>query len=431
MSFCDDREDIYSIALTAVQNLMEHYNVSYKDIGRLEVGTETLLDKAKSVKTVIMQLFAESGNYNVEGVDTINACYGGTNALFNAVNWVESSSWDGRLALVVAGDIAIYAEGSARPTGGAGCVAMLVGPGAPIVFDRALKGSHMEHAYDFYKPDLSSEYPIVDGHFSIACNLRALDSCYNLYMDKLMKKTKSEKPLTALDFDHILFHAPFCKQVQKSYARLFYNDYRRNNANPLFANVSEAAKNTSVQDSLTNKDIEKEFSALSKSHYSQYIVPSLLAATQVGNMYTAALYATLASLICASTDVSPGVSSLQDKRIGFFSYGSGLASTFFSASIKGDISPMRKALDLQTRLLEQRKGVTADEFEKIMELREKTHHLKDYKPSGNVEELFDGTYYLVDVDDKYRRTYKRKGESSRSSGVTINGVTKPNHAIVA
>ena len=63
-----------------------------------------------------MQLFEASGNTNVEGVDTTNACYGGTNALFNSINWMESSSWDGRYALVVAGDIAVYKEGSARPT---------------------------------------------------------------------------------------------------------------------------------------------------------------------------------------------------------------------------------------------------------------------------------------------------------------------------
>ena len=35
------------------------------------------------------------GNTDIEGVDCINACYGGTAALFNAINWIESSSWDG------------------------------------------------------------------------------------------------------------------------------------------------------------------------------------------------------------------------------------------------------------------------------------------------------------------------------------------------
>jgi len=95
MGFCGDREDINSLAMTAVRKLMERNGVAYSDVGRLEVGTETILDKSKSTKTVLMQLFAESGNTNVEGIDTTNACYGGTQALFNAVAWVESSAWDG------------------------------------------------------------------------------------------------------------------------------------------------------------------------------------------------------------------------------------------------------------------------------------------------------------------------------------------------
>ena len=96
MGFCGDREDINSLCLTVVQGLLKKTGVSYSDIGRLEVGTETILDKSKSVKTVLMQLFSASGNFNVEGIDTTNACYGGTQALFNAVSWVESSAWDGK-----------------------------------------------------------------------------------------------------------------------------------------------------------------------------------------------------------------------------------------------------------------------------------------------------------------------------------------------
>ena len=41
----------------------------------------------------------------------------------------------GRYALVVCGDIAVYASGNARCTGGAGAIAMLIGPDAPLVFE--------------------------------------------------------------------------------------------------------------------------------------------------------------------------------------------------------------------------------------------------------------------------------------------------------
>lgn len=123
----------------AVAGLLEKYNIDPKSIGRIDVGTETIIDKSKSVKTTLMDLFAESGNTDIEGIDSKNACYGSTAALFNAINWVESTSWDGRNAIVVAGDIAVYAEGAARPAGGAGACAILIGPNAPVVFEREIQ----------------------------------------------------------------------------------------------------------------------------------------------------------------------------------------------------------------------------------------------------------------------------------------------------
>lgn len=121
---------------TVVANLLEKYNIDPRSIGRLDVGTETIIDKSKSVKTVLMDLFAASGNTDIEGIDSKNACYGSTAALFNAINWVQGDSWDGRNAIVVAGDVAVYAEGGARPVGGAGAFAALIGPNAPMVFER-------------------------------------------------------------------------------------------------------------------------------------------------------------------------------------------------------------------------------------------------------------------------------------------------------
>lgn len=63
----------------------------------------------------------------------------------------------------------VYAEGPARPTGGAAAIAMLIGPDAPIVFESKLRGSHMSHVYDFYKPNLASEYPVM------LCHLHSID----------------------------------------------------------------------------------------------------------------------------------------------------------------------------------------------------------------------------------------------------------------
>jgi len=413
MSFCDDREDIYSLALTTVSSLFKKYNIDPKSIGRLEVGTETLLDKSKSVKSVLMQLFEESGNYNVEGVDTVNACYGGTNALFNSVNWLESSAWDGRDAVVVAGDIALYKKGNARPTGGAGCVAMLIGPNAPLVIEAGQRGSYIKHAYDFYKPDLTSEYPIVDGHFSIRCYLEAVDACYKAYntREETLKSQQNgngvnghaQEQETPLDrFDYMAFHAPTCKLVAKSYARLLYNDYLANPSNPIFAEVPVELRDLDYATSITDKTVEKTFMALAKKRYNARVQPSINVPTQCGNMYCGSVYGSLASILAnVSSD------NLQGKRVGLFSYGSGLASSMFSFRVKGSTENIAKQLDIPNRL-ESRRVVAPEVYDEMCNLREQAHLKKNYTPSGKTDGLFPGTYYLTHIDDMFRRTYEIK-----------------------
>merc|ERR1719223_242575 len=185
MALCGDAEDVNSLALTVVQSLLEKYDISPSQVGRLEVGTESLVDKSKSTKTVLMDLF--EGNTDVEGATVINACYGGTAALLNAMAWVESDGfWDGRYAIVVAADIATYARGPARPTCGAGAVALLIGRDAPIAFSNPKeRATHASNVWDFFKPDHNVEYPTVDGALSQVCYYRALEDCYSRFADKI------------------------------------------------------------------------------------------------------------------------------------------------------------------------------------------------------------------------------------------------------
>ena len=75
------------------------------------------------------------------------------------------------------------------------------------------------------------------------------------------------------------------------------------------------------------------------------------------------------------------LSSVAGKRVVLFSYGSGLASSMFSLRVSEDTAPgsdldklVSSLADLKTRL-ESRKRVDPSDFEKIMKLREDTHHL--------------------------------------------------------
>ncbi|KAI0133613.1 hydroxymethylglutaryl-coenzyme A synthase C terminal-domain-containing protein [Xylariales sp. AK1849] len=410
MTFCDDREDIYSIALTAVSKLIKNYNVDINSIGRLEVGTETMLDKSKSVKSVLMQLFGE--NTNIEGVDTVNACYGGTNALINTVNWFESSGWDGRDAIVVAGDIALYAKGNARPTGGVGCVAMLLSPEAPIVVEPGLRGTYMSHVYDFYKPDLTSEYPYVDGHYSLNCYTKALDGAYKAYSKREAQLSKNagnghangrDSTKTPLDrFDYLTFHSPTCKVVQKSYARLLYHDYLADPESPAFSEVPADVRDMPYEKSLTDKVVEKTFMTLTKKRFAERVSPAIQVATNVGNMYCASVWGGLASIISHVDSAT-----LQGKRIGLFSYGSGLASSFMSLRINGSTEQISKVLDIPNAL-SSRRPLSPQEYEAFCDLRHQAHLKKDITPKGDISTIAPGTYYLEKVDDMFKRYYAIK-----------------------
>jgi len=119
-------------------------------------------------------------------------------------------------------------------------------------------------------------------------------------------------------------------------------------------------------------------------------------------MYCGSVYGGLVSLI---SNIAP--KSMQGKRIGVFSYGSGLASSMFSLKAVGDTSEMAQKLNLQERL-NARRVVAPEVYDELCLLREKPHLKKDFKPVGKVEDLVPGTYYLTEVDDMFRRKYEVK-----------------------
>ncbi|KAI0224663.1 Hydroxymethylglutaryl-CoA synthase, cytoplasmic [Lamellibrachia satsuma] len=273
----------------------------------------------------------------------------------------------------------------------------------------------MQHVYDFYKPDLSSEYPYVDGKLSIQCYLGALDQCYKYYCERANTKQQNEAGSPAVfsidSADAVIFHSPFCKLVQKSVARLLLNDFLKE-ANPetkeKYSGL-DGFRNVKLEDTYFSKDVEKAFMAASKTVFETKTKPTLLIANQVGNMYAPSVYSGLASFIATNT-----LSSVAGKRVVLFSYGSGLASSMFSLRVSEDTAPgsdldklVSSLADLKTRL-ESRKRVDPSDFEKIMKLREDTHHLAPYTPVGSIDDIFPGTWYVTHIDEMHRRTYERK-----------------------
>ncbi|KID89336.1 hydroxymethylglutaryl-CoA synthase, partial [Metarhizium majus ARSEF 297] len=119
-------------------------------------------------------------------------------------------------------------------------------------------------------------------------------------------------------------------------------------------------------------------------------------------MYTASLYCSLISLI-SNIDVKDAIG----KRIGLFSYGSGIASTLFAIKVTGGLSQMVQKIDLMRRL-DQRHIATPDEFDAACALREKAYGAKDFVPIGDISNFAADTYYLEGIDEMFRRTYAIK-----------------------
>ena len=378
LAFCCDREDTVSIAMNAITQLFEKYNFTPDMFGRLEVGTESSIDRSKSIKSFLLQLFHD--NPYLSGCDNTNACYGGTSAFLNSLAWIESSQWDGRMALVVCSDIAVYEDMSARPTGGCGAVAIAVGPNAPLVVEPHF-ATYCVHGYDFYKPNPINPHPWVDGPLTITLYYECLDECFQKY------RTLPNKQLSVDDYDYICFHTPFLNHIKKCTGRLLMMKDLPN-------------KDPLIENSRSDRALVSEWSNKAKPLFAEKVDPSCTLSKMTGNGYTASLYLAIASLI-DSTELKI------DQKILCFSYGSGACSTMFELRVNSDCSFMKQKLDLQKRL-QSRTEKTVLEYEEAIKKENKRFVSAPYQPGDSLDLLWDHAWYLDHIDNMWRRFYLRK-----------------------
>jgi hydroxymethylglutaryl-CoA synthase len=274
----DAQEDSISMALTACSQLLKNHVKDPYKIGRIEVGTESNVDMAKSIKSYLMDLLPND-HVDVEGVDNTNACYGGTAALLNALAWCRET---GRDAIVVATDTADMdlVDSGWR---GAAAVAMLVGYDPWITIHRR-RVSCFKNTDDFFKPRSSSKKsPVIKTRQSMDHYIYALDHTIN---------AMSRHGLDMKSVEAFVFHGGLCAA---------------------FMRLVERHLTTSIK---SIKTWENHFECARS------------AANQIGGMYTASLYVNLASLLAKISSDPPQVSTLC-----LFSYGSGSTATLLHATV--------------------------------------------------------------------------------------------------
>jgi hydroxymethylglutaryl-CoA synthase len=196
-----------TLAVGAAKRALSRWNGTADDIGLIAIGTESAKDMSRPLSAWVADELGLSGA--IRSYEVKHACYGGTLALRQALEWKWSGAGAGKAALVIASDVALYARNDpGEPTQGAGAVAMIIDE--PLVAEISPTSfPFSKPAFDFWRP-VGEAFPSVDGQLSLNCYREAVAECFGNLIG-------TRDPSDALSGYHrICFHVPFPKMVKKA-----------------------------------------------------------------------------------------------------------------------------------------------------------------------------------------------------------------------
>ena len=359
-------EDPVTNAVNAAKPIIDKLDDNQKrQIDMVITCSESGVDFGKSLSTYVHHYLGLHNHCRLFEVK--QACFAATAALQMAIAYVASGVNPNGKVLVIATDEAKAVDrlSYAEPSQGVAGVAMLISNQPDILaIDFGASGKYAYEVMDTCRPEANMETGNPD--LSLLSYLDCLEHAYRDY------ESNVEGADLQTSFDYLAFHTPFAGMVKGAHRKLLRSVKK-----------------------LKGRAIEADFQ--------QRLSASLQYGQQVGNVYSAALYLALTSLI-------DNVSLTGPARIGLFSYGSGCSSEFFS----GVITP-----NSQTKLAE--KGIAAQlasryalsipEYEQILDIGRQwgfgiRQQVTDTAPYQAVfEQCFKGQnkLYLQKVDDYHRQ----------------------------
>lgn len=345
-------EDAVTNGVNAARPLIDALTPAERDrIELIIVGTESGLDFGKPISTYIhdqLQLGRQCRSFEVK-----HACYGGTAALQTAAAIVSVSLTGGK-ALVIAADAASVAARNTywEPSQGAGSVAMIVSEHPKILaLDPGANAFYSYEVMDTIRPRPDLEYG--DSDLSLLSYLNCLEQSYQGYADRV-------ESVDLIDsFDYLVLHTPFAGMVKGAHRNLL----RR------------------------YKQLDP---ALIEADFESRVAQCLRYCAEVGNVYSAALYLALCSLIDHAEFAVP-------KRVGMFSYGSGCASEFYSGVVSAGAAENVAAQRISDAI-EDRYRLEMDEYDLLCDLSvHRMSGVRDYEYGVEPYELI------------YKRQFAEKG----------------------
>ncbi|MEM6793681.1 MAG: hydroxymethylglutaryl-CoA synthase [Acidobacteriota bacterium] len=318
MALCASDEGVIDLAVRAARRALERWEGDPSQIGLLAVGTESAVDMSRPLSAWVADALGLRGA--VRSYEVKHACYGGTLALRQAVEWRASGASRGRAALVIAADVALYApQDGGEPTQGAGAVAFVVDDARIAAVDLET-AAWSEPAFDFWRP-VGEDFPRVDGKFSLDCYKKAAAECFTPWA---VGGADERDALASFEtLSAACFHVPFPKMVKKAALHLGESfGWSEEKAAEVFASKVE---------------------------------PTLGWNRVVGNAYTASLWISVAD---ALRGAAPG------ERFVAFSYGSGFGSELLTLSAGPDAAAGAWGVDVE-RDLASRRRLSAAEYQEL------------------------------------------------------------------
>ncbi len=318
MALCPPDFGAVEMAVEAAKRALGRWDGDLGRIGMIVVGTESAVDMSRPLSAWVAEELGLRGA--VRSYEVKHACYGGTVALRQALEWKLSGAAGDKAALVIATDVALYAlSDPGEPTQGAGAVAMIVDQPDIAVID-PMSYPWSEPAFDFWRP-VGESFPRVDGKFSLDCYKKAAENCFRAFVGD----DDAQQKLSALAA--ICFHVPFPKMVKKA-----------------FLHVGESF----------GWDYE-----LSNQIFSQKIDPNMGWNRQCGNAYTASLWMSVAEAL-AGLD--------EGQQITAFSYGSGFGAELLTLTAGPEAATGAWTADIEHDLA-NREHIDAAGYESLRDAR--------------------------------------------------------------
>lgn len=323
-------EDPISFGVNAAKPIIDSLSDDDKDrIEMLVTCTESGIDFGKSISTYIHHYLGL--NRNCRLFELKNACFSGSAGYQNALNFVASQVAPGAKALVIATDMIKFAAADggealtadwsfAELSGGAGAVAILVSEQPDIlVSDFGANGSYGYEIMDTCRPITNGEAGNAD--LSL---MSYLDCCEAAFKEYCKRVADVDYVKT---FDYLVFHTPFGGMVKGAHRTMMRKLYK-------------------AKPAVIAEDFDKR------------VFPGMQYCMRVGNSCGATIFLNLISTICHGDFTEP-------KRLGFFSYGSGCCSEFYSGVVTKEGQKKLLKMDVN-KTLDDRYELSMDQYELIL-----------------------------------------------------------------